>query len=127
VVELLQQQEFLVTDPGLVESIVVRMRLRLTDRLPLETLREIGEELDVTYVMMGTVNEFGFVQARGGNLPGVSVTLRIVTCANGRIVWAASHAKRGDDAETVFGLGRIESVEQLAAVTVQEMIGTLSE
>ena len=87
VVELLQARQFLVTDPGLVENIVVKMRLRLTDRLPLETLREIGEELDVTYVMMGTVNEFGTFQARGGDLPGVSITLRIVTCANGRIVW----------------------------------------
>lgn len=124
-VEVLQTRQFIVLDPGLVEQAIIDSRLRFTDRLPLESLQALGRELDVTYVLMGTVNEFGFVQERGEALPNVSVTVRIVACANGRIVWAASHSRRGDDAESVFGMGRISTLEQLTAVTIREMTRTL--
>lgn len=124
-VDMLKTRQFVVLDPGLVEQAIIARRIRFTDRMPLESLRALGDELNVTYVLMGTVNDFGFVQDRGESVPTVSVTLRIVTCANGRIVWAASHSRRGDDAESVFGLGRISSLEQLAEVTVREMTRTL--
>lgn len=126
VVELLNSRQFQVVDPGLVETAIVNRRVRLTDRLSLDVLRQLGEDLNVTYLMLGTVNEFGFVHDGGENLPSISITLRIVTCANGRIVWAASHSRRGDDAETVFRMGRIETLEQLASVTVRELAETLS-
>jgi TolB-like protein len=125
IVEMLDVGTFSVVDPGLVETVVLERRLRLTDRLSLEALRDLGQRLGVTHVMVGTVNEFGFVQDQAGQLPTVSISLRAVACADGRIVWAATHARRGDDAESVFGLGRIESLEQLAAVTVKEMTATL--
>lgn len=125
IVELLDSQLFQIVDPGLVEEFVLRHRLRVTDRLPLETLREVGEQLGVEYVLVGSVNEFDFMHESRGMTPTVSVSLRIVTCSNGRIVWAATHSKRGDDSETVFGLGRVETLEQLAAITVKELAETL--
>jgi len=126
-VEMLQTDVFNVTDPGLVENIILEKRVRVTDRLSLEALRELGEALEVTYLMVGTINEFGFLQDGGSNLPMVSISLRIVTCANGQIVWATSHSRRGDDSESVFGIGRIETLDQLATVTVHEMTRTLRQ
>jgi TolB-like protein len=120
-----RHRHFEVLDPGLVETVILEKRLRFTDRLSLEQLRETGERLSVRYVLVGTVNEFDFVTDRNEKLPSVSISLRIITCANGRIVWAATHSKRGDDAETVFGLGRVGTLEQLAAKTVREMTETL--
>jgi TolB-like protein len=116
---------FEVVDPGLVETVILEKRLRFTDRLSLEQLQEMGERLSVEYLLVGTVNEFDFVNDGNVRLPSVSISLRIVTCANGKMVWASTHSKRGDDAETVFGLGRVESLEQLAAKTVREMTKTL--
>jgi len=131
VVELLNlkgdddQPLFEVVDPGIVETAILEKRLRFTDRLSLEQLRDMGEELSVEYLLVGTVNEFDFVNDGSTRLPSVAISLRIVTCASGKMVWASTHSKRGDDAETFFGLGRIETLEQLAAKTVREMTQTL--
>lgn len=125
IVQVLDTGMFTVVDPGLVQSLVVDKRLRLTDRLSLQALSEIESDLGATYVMQGTVNDFGLIQEAGDAQPTVSVSLRIVACRDGRIVWAASHARRGDDRESVFGLGRIGTLEQLTQVTVGELMETL--
>ena len=125
IIELLDSELFEVLDPGLVETVILEKRLRFTDRLPLDTMTELGERLSVHYLLLGSVNEFDFISDRNDKLPSVSISLRIVECNSGRIIWAATHSRRGDDEETVFGLGRVETLEQLAAVTVKEMTRTL--
>lgn len=125
IVELLESELFEVVDPGLVETVVLEQRLRFTDRLPLGTLRKLAEQLNVEYLLLGSVNEFDFMSDQYGRLPCVSVSLRIVECNTGTIIWMATHSKRGDDAETVFGIGRVETLEQLTTITVREMARTL--
>jgi TolB-like protein len=124
VVELLDSA-FKVVDPGIVEIIVLEKRLRLTDRLALETIQEIGARLQVTYLLVGSIHEFAMIRDRSDALPAVSISLRIIGVSDGRIVWAATHSRRGDDAESVFGLGRISTAEQLATAMVKQMIDTL--
>jgi TolB-like protein len=127
VVELLDLKVFEVVDPGVVEVVVLEKRLRLTDRLPLETIQEIGERLQVEYLLVGSVSEFEIVRDGGAELPNVSISLRLIECSEGHIVWAATHSERGDDAESVFGIGRISTPEQLASAMVKDMIGTLKQ
>ena len=74
---------------------------------------------------MGTVSEFGVVREGKTDLPNVSISLRLIECGNGRIVWAATHSERGDDAESVFGFGRISTREQLVAAMVKDMVKTM--
>ncbi|UCG51937.1 MAG: hypothetical protein JSW58_17530 [Candidatus Latescibacterota bacterium] len=125
VVELLDLKVFEVVDPGVVEVVVVEKRLRLTDRLPLETIRDLGDRLQVEYLLVGSVSEFSVVRKGKTELPNVSISLRLIRCGDGRIVWAATHSKRGDDAESVFGIGRISTTEQLVAVMVEDMVETM--
>ncbi|UCH83908.1 MAG: hypothetical protein JSW50_15955 [Candidatus Latescibacterota bacterium] len=125
VVELLDLGIFEVVDPGVVEVVVLEKRLRLTDRLPLETIQEIGARLQVDYLLVGSVSEFDVVREGNTQLPNVSISLRLIECVEGRILWAATHSERGDDAESVFGIGRISTPEQLAAAMVKDMIMTL--
>jgi TolB-like protein len=125
VVHLLEIGTYAVVDPGAVQEVVLEKRVRLADRLPLETLREIGAELGCGYVMVGSVNAFGMVSDGPVSYPSVAVTMRLVRCEDGRIVWAGSHARRGDDTETVFGLGRVTTLEQLADKTVAELMESL--
>ncbi len=127
VVELLKRGTFEVMDPGLVDTVVLKKRLRLTDRLSLKALQTLGAELAVKYVLVGAVNEFNIVNSHVGTLPTVSISLRMIHCADGKVVWAATHTKRGDDAETVFGFGRVATLEKLTAVAVKEMTDTIKQ
>lgn len=125
VVALLDAEAFDVVDPGAVESVISRRRIRLTDRLPLETIQGIGEELGVEHLMVGSVNEFNAVEDRDGTIAVVSISLRIIRCADGKIAWASTHSRRGDDSESVFGIGRISSPEKLAADMARQMADTI--
>jgi TolB-like protein len=127
VVQLLEIGKFSVVDPGRVQDLVVRKRLRLADRLPLATLQEVGTELGCRFVLVGSVNAFGMVMEGPVSYPSVSVTMRMVRCDDGTIVWAGSHARRGDDTESVFGLGRVATLEQLTDKTVAELLESLRE
>jgi TolB-like protein len=124
-VTLLELADFSIVDPGRVDQLMIDMRLRVPERLPLETLREVGQELEVRYVMLGAVNEYGFLRESGEEVPHVSISLRIVSCEDGAIAWAASHSRRGDERETVFGWGKTGTVEQMAAETVEEITKSL--
>jgi len=127
VVRLLALGEYNVVDPGAVQDLILRKRLRLADRLPLDALQEIKAELGCEYVLVGSVNAFGMVAEGQLSYPSVSVTMRMVDCEDGRIVWAGSHARRGDDTESVFGLGRVSTLEQLTEKTVAELFESLGQ
>lgn len=124
-VELLATQRFHVVDPGQVEQAIQSERIRFSDRLSPETLHALAAALGVKYVFVGTVSEYAFVREAGADVPSVSFSLRMIACDTGNIVWAATHAKRGDDSETVFTLGRIDTLEELTTVAAHEMTQTL--
>lgn len=126
-VALLDLDMFEIVDPGLVDNLILEKRIRYTDRLPMSTMEEMGQQLDAEYILLGSVNEFEMVMERTETLPVISISLRIVGSQTGTIVWAATHTKRGDDTESVFGLGRITTLHQLAAVTAMEITGTLKK
>lgn len=125
VVELLATNRFIVVDPGQVEQVVLANRVRMSDRLPLADLQKVGADLGVEYVMVGSVNEFGMVQDGTETVPVVSFAIRMVSCSTGAILWAATHSKRGDDNESMFELGRVETTDELAGVAVREAVSTL--
>lgn len=124
-VQILETGKFDVIDPGEVDAVVLKKRIRFTDRLPLSAMQEIGSELGARYLLLGSVNEFEMVTDRVSTIPVVSLSLRIVESDTGDIFWAATHTKRGDDSESIFGIGRIESLERLTAVVVEEIAESL--
>ena len=124
-IQLLDIDFFQIVDPGLVDHAVLERRIRFTDRLPMATMQELGRALNAEYLLLGTVNEFDMITSRTETVPLVSISVRIVRSETGTIFWAATHTRRGDDAESVFGLGRIMTLEQLTAVAVKDITGTL--
>jgi curli biogenesis system outer membrane secretion channel CsgG len=75
--------------------------------------------------MVGIVHEFDVMMMSGaggtGQVPQIAVTLRIVDAATGQIVWAGNASRTGKDRETVFGMGRVDSLNTLAEMTAQEL------
>ncbi|HEX6944020.1 MAG TPA: GNA1162 family protein [Gemmatimonadaceae bacterium] len=126
VVEILATNRFSLVDPGVVDEVIQRERIRLTDRIPLQTLQAVGAALGVEYVIVGSVNEYQMVKDAQDVVPTVSMALRMVSCNTGAIAWAATHSLRGNDRESVFTLGRIGTLQELASVTAHEMVKTMT-
>jgi hypothetical protein len=124
-VEFLKRTPAKIVDPGEVSAALLQERVRLATSIPKETIRSLGANLGVDLFLVGIVHEYGMQRASGaggsGDIPVVSLTLRILDAETGDIVWAISSARRGNDRETAFGMGRIDSLEQLAQSTAMEL------
>ncbi|MBI5442705.1 MAG: hypothetical protein HY900_16015 [Deltaproteobacteria bacterium] len=123
-VELLKHSPFRALDPGEVAEALSQERIRLATAIPKENLRNLGQKLGVPLVVVGIVYEYGLDTAGSGGaakLPIVAVTVRVLETATGEIVWASNVVRRGNDRETLFGVGREDSLLRLAEQTGREI------
>lgn len=124
-VEFLKYSQVNIIEPGEVASVLSHERIRLATSIPKETIHKIGKNLGANLFMIGIVNEYEMQLATGaggsGQIPVIAVSLRIIDANTGDIVWAVSTPRRGNDSETVFGIGRIQSIDRLAQKTAEEI------
>lgn len=124
-VEFLKYSPIIIIEPGEVASVLSQERIRLATNISKETLQKIGKSLGVRLFMIGIVNEYDMQLASGaggsGQVPIIAVSLRIIDAESGDIVWAINAPRRGTDTETVFGMGRIQSMDRLAQKTAEEI------
>ncbi len=125
IVEILKSGNLSLIDPGTVENLILEKRIRLTDRLSLETSRAIAGKLAASYILIGTIHEFSLAQVGSETFPSISLSLRLIDPFDGRIIWTATHSRRGDDSETVFGLGTVKTLEQMSQIVIKDMIDTM--
>ncbi len=119
--ELAQRGGLHIVDPGAVEAVLAREPWLLYDRIPPDLVERFGAELGVDALLVGSVLGFGFRQSEGERIPHVSIALRLVRTADGTVLWSAAHSRDGADREWLFGLGRVESLEQLLARSIAEI------
>jgi len=74
----------------------------------------IAEELDVDFLMLGSIDIF-----IDQSIPETGLSLRLLDPENMRIFWAASEAATGEDFTGLFGLGRINNIEKLAGKVIE--------
>jgi len=125
--ELVQKEMFRIADMGEVENSLRRLRIRTAAEMDLSKLKTLGEQLGVQVVIIGSVYEYDLRQVRGGAIPVVALSARMLDVQTGDILWAVSHTRDGNDWETVFGFGRIVSLSRLAGIVVSEMLGSLTD
>ncbi|MBI4830560.1 MAG: hypothetical protein HY801_03195 [Candidatus Lindowbacteria bacterium] len=112
-------------EPGEVQQFIIRSRIRVAGELDLDTIREAARQLTADGIIFGSVNEYTFITTDLGQVPTVSIALRLVDADTGEIVWAATHSLQGDFKETVFGIGRVNSVVTLSEIAVDDLIEAL--
>ncbi len=94
-----------------IEEYLAKRRIRYTGAITRLHARQMGKELDVDAILLGSVNLF-YDDAMGDIHAGLSV--RIVSTIDGSIIWADSRSLTGGDFITLFGLGRISDIRALA-------------
>lgn len=124
-VELVRKPVLDVVEMGEVEAAMDSLRLRSTSSLPLEQLRALASRLSVGYVMVGTLLESSTQHTAEGDLPSVGVALKLLDVGSGKVVWAQMAIRSGDDRETLFGWGREENAQRLAATLARQVLADL--
>jgi len=104
ITQLLANNLFDVVDKGLVDNFMNQEAINVGTPLDTFTLRRLGESLDVKAVMLGSVEEI--TQSRGSaSYPEITLTLRIVSCETGQVLWQASGMGSGYSvADRLFGM-----------------------
>lgn len=124
-VEILKESPVAIVDPGEVADALSRERVRIATSMSREAMVAVAKALGVDLVLMGTLHDYDMQMATGvggsAQIPVLSATLRVVDARTGEIVWAANAARRGTDRETVFGIGRVHSLDALAEETAADM------
>jgi len=124
-VEFLKRGPVSVVDPGQVSEALSKERVRIATSMSKEALVAVANDLGVDLVLVGTLHEYDMQTGTGaggsGQIPVLALTLRVLDAHAGEIVWAANAARRGTDRETVFGIGRVHSLNNLAEETAAEM------
>jgi len=120
-VAVAERQGWTVVDQGRVEEALAGEPWILTDRLPPDLVDSLGTATGADVLLVGSVLAYGY---RDGNVPQVSLSLRLLAVPGGKVLWSGVHNRDGEDRETVFGLGRVESLESLATQTVTELVDT---
>lgn len=126
-VEFLKIPDLSIFEPGEVGEAISRQRVRLATNIPQDVVLKIGESLNADLIMIGVVHDFQMQRLTGasgsGETPVLAASVRILDARTGGIVWATSVSRNGMDSESIFGIGRIRSLNQLAADTAAEIAG----
>lgn len=124
-VELARRAGYAITEPGRVEEALTREPWLLTDRIPPDLVDKLGEELGVDGLLVGSILAHGYADRGGERVPEVSLSVRILRTPGGDVWWSAHHSRDGRDGESVFGMGKVESLESLTAAVVADLVRTL--
>ncbi|NCA81351.1 MAG: hypothetical protein EOM72_01205 [Opitutae bacterium] len=61
---------------------------------------EVGNMLGADGVIIGTVDEYGTLAVKGQSLAVVGLSVRLIDCTSGRVMWSASFSDCAKDART---------------------------
>ena len=101
------------------------VRARLASSVLSDLADSLGRRLNADALVLGSVLAYGYRDTGGTRIPTVSLSLRMIEVPGGELLWTAVHSRDGADRESVFGLGRNESLSNLALETVREMLEAL--
>jgi len=125
--ELARRELFKIAEMGEVENSLRSLRIRTTTEIDSSNLQKLGEQLNVQAIIIGSVDEYELRKEKSGTVPVVAINIRMLGVQTGDILWAISNAHDGNDWETIFGFGRIISLNELAQVTISEMVESLAQ
>ena len=121
--ELAAKPGVVVADAGAVQQALDQEPWLLVDRVPPDLVDRLAAQLQVEALVLGSLMTYEYRDAAGDKVPQVSLSMRLIHCPGGKVLWSAVHSRDGDDSEWFFGFGRVRGLEQLAGITIREMLG----
>ncbi len=94
-----------------------RTRTRYTDSIAVAQARTLAESTGAEYVLAGTLVDY-----MPGNVPRVTLALRVIDARTGQRAGSSFVTLRGEDFEGLLGLGRIENESELSELAVEKLL-----
>lgn len=124
-VELFRTGVFSLPDLGEVEHAMADAQIRSVSEVDRVALLKLSDSLKVDGVLLGTVLEYQTLRKGSLEIPVVAMSARLLDAKNGEILWVGNNFRKGDDRETLFGVGRESSFGRLAQETASELVLSL--
>ncbi len=122
VTELLRTQKYQLVERGQMAKVLSEAELAmagLSDSKAVEAAKMLGAEA----VVIGTVDEYG-TQAKGGDTYAVvGLSIRLINCATGKILWSADLAKIAEDDDIPLATHARNVVHELVSGLYQNFTG----
>jgi len=90
-----------------------------------EQLAALGKKAGVQGIFMGTVRQYDMVNSGRDSYPLVSLEVRLVDAATGRLVWSASETRKGGPGVPILGWGGVRVMETLTADVCRDLLSSL--
>ena len=125
--ELLDRRFTQVAEPGQFAAAMVRTRggTPMTNAWASAELIKLGEDAGVQGVFMGTVRDYEMTQIGRESFPLISLEVRLVDTATGRVVWSASQTRKGGPALPIIGFGEVHTMGELCSQVCRTLLGSL--
>ena len=108
--------------PSDVEQAFTEFRIRDMNGVTREIVPKLAARLDARWLLAGTILEYGSLRTPDGDVPTVGISLRLIDGLDGHTAWSAMRVRTGEDRETLFGLGRVRSIDQLTERLARELL-----
>lgn len=111
-----------VVDPGELRRTMVENDIQPLygmDGLQLSLIRRI---LGANAVLDGSILKF---QNGGSPVPAIDLYVRLRDTRTGKVLWAATTSRRGDQSRTVYDFGKIQGVDRLTRAALGDLLSTL--
>ena len=125
--ELLNIRFAEVREPGQFLAVIQRLRGVTPISTPWSTadLARLGAEAQVQGIFMGVVRDYEMARVGRDSYPLVSIEVRFLDVATGRVVWSASDTRRAGPTTPIFGWGETHTLGELTAQMCRDLLRTL--
>jgi len=116
-----------VVEPGQFATAMTRIRGGTPHSNPWssEDLAKLAEDTGVQGYFMGTVRDYEMTHVGRDSYPLLSLEVRFVDAATGRVVWSASETRRGGPAPPLLGFSATRTIGELTTQLCRDLVKTL--
>ena len=96
-----------------------------TDGVTAKQLRDIAKETGVQGVFEGTVSHYETFASGNNRFPVISLEVRLLDAATGRVVWSATVTERGGPKTPLIGIGEVRTLGELSQKVCRRLVEEL--
>jgi TolB-like protein len=114
---------FTMVESGTTFEALRRLRIRSALVLRKGQIDSLAQALEADYLLAGSVLEYREIGDKFlDKIPQVSINARLVDCKSGATVWTGVSNDSGDRTEFLFGIGAVQSADELSRKMVESMV-----